>query len=41
MNIVKEHFQSKANRIEELKNVCRLFPWSCPTPTAAAVEQVQ
>ena len=34
-------FKRKANRLEELKNVYRLFPFSCPTPTAAAVEQVQ
>ena len=34
-------FLRKANRLEELKNVHRLFPFSCPTPTAAAVEQVQ
>jgi hypothetical protein len=41
MNMVQQNFQSKANRLEELKNVYRLFPSSCPTPTAAAVEQVQ
>jgi len=41
MNMVKQNVQTKANRLEELKNVYRLFPCSCPTPTAAAVEQVQ
>ena len=55
MNIVQRNVQTKANVIEELKNVYRydiyiyviyiymykLFSWSCPTPTAAAVEQVQ
>ena len=41
MNMVQQNFQSKANRLEELKNVYRLFPFSCPTPTFAAVEQVQ
>jgi hypothetical protein len=41
MNIVKQNVQTKANRLEELKNVYRLFPFSCPRPTAAAVEQVQ
>ena len=39
--MVKQNFRSKANRLEELKNVYRLFPFSCPRPTAAAVEQVQ
>ena len=40
----KQHFQTKTNRFEELKDVCIykiLFQFSCPTPTAAAVEQTQ
>ena len=41
MNMVKQNFQTKGNRLEESKNVYRLFLLSCPTPTAAAVEQVQ
>jgi hypothetical protein len=41
LNMVKQNFQTKTNRLEELKNVYRFFTFSCPTPTAAAVEQVQ
>ena len=46
INMVKQNFQTKGNRLEELKNdkecnVYRLFPFSCPTPTAAAMEQVE
>ena len=41
MNLVKQTVQTKANRLEELNNAFRLFPFSCPTPTAAAVQQVQ
>jgi len=41
MNIVKQNFRTKANRLEEFKSVYTLCPCSCPTPTAAAVEQVQ
>jgi hypothetical protein len=41
MNIVKQNVQTKTNKIEKLRNVYRLFPLSCPTPTAAGVEQVQ
>ena len=41
LNMVKQNFQTKTNRFEELKNVYRLFQFSCPTPTAAAVKQVQ
>ena len=40
MYMVKQNVRSKANILEELKNVYRLFPFSCSTPTAA-VEQVQ
>ena len=39
--MVKPNFRTKANRLEELKSVYRVFPFSCPRPTAAAVEQVQ
>ena len=36
MNIVKQNVQTKANRLEELKNVSGLFPFvSCPTAAAA------
>ena len=32
--MVKQTFQTKANRLKELKNVYKLFPLSCATPTS-------